>query len=123
MNLRDLMDTVPSDINQVEEYLQNPIIVRHMNMYEEYLHQLIQGSNGPMAQYWAIFIYLINRLYRELETCVKTNNVAGYFAVLPKVLDVFFALNRPNCARWGCLFLEKLGNATVEQCNILDNDA
>ena len=51
MNLRDLMDTVPSDINQVEEYLQNPIIVRHMNMYEEYLHQLIQGSNGPMAQY------------------------------------------------------------------------
>ena len=87
---RNLMDNVPSDVNNLEEYLDNPTITHHMNMYENYLQLLIQGSHGPTAQYWAIYIYIINRIHRELQRCVEINSVKGYIDVLPVVLEVFF---------------------------------
>lgn len=51
------------------------------------------------------------------------NDVKGYVDVLPAVLDVFFALNRPNYARWGCLYLQKLEQTPVELRQILDKGA
>ena len=65
------MDNVPLDVNIVEEYLDNPTVTHYMNMYENYLQLFIQGSHGPTAQYWAINIYIINRIHRELQRRVK----------------------------------------------------
>ena len=91
---------VPSDLNKMEEYLDNPTITHHMNKYENYLQLLIQGGHGPTAQYWPIYIYIINRIHSELQRCVKINSVKGYIDALPVVFEVFFALNRPYYARW-----------------------
>ena len=55
--------------------------------------------------------------------CVKTNDFTGYINVFPKLLDVVFALNRPNHARWGTLYLQKLENAEAPLREILDKGA
>jgi hypothetical protein len=84
---------------------------------------VLDGNLGSTAQFWAIYIFLINRLHRELQRCVKTNDVNGYICVFPTILSVFFALNRPNYARWGTLFLHKLKSAGQELRDVLQNGA
>ena len=118
-----LMSSVPSDPSSVEKYLDTPAIHRHLQVYEEFFQAVLKGSLGATAQYWAIYIFLINRLHRELQRCVKTNDVSGYLQVLPAVLEVFFALNRPNYARWGSLFFQKLKSADSCLMEILEQGA
>ena len=120
---KDLMCNVPLNSREVESYLENSIIVNHLNLYERFLQMMLEGSHGPTAQFWAIYVYLINRLHREMQRVIKMNDVAGYITVLPAILDVFFALNRPNYARWGSLFLKKLENAPPPIRRILDDGA
>ena len=43
-----------------------------------------------------------------MQKCVKANDVIGYIHVFSTLLTVCFALNRPNYARWGILFLPNL---------------
>jgi len=43
-----------------------------------------------------------------LKRAVRTNDVDGYIHILPSIIEVCFALNRPNYSRWGSLFLHKL---------------
>ena len=66
---------------------------------------------------------MINLLHRELRRCVKVNDVDGYVNVFPSILDVFFGLHRPNYARWGTLFLQRLCNADHDLRRILTNGA
>ena len=42
-----------------------------------------------------------------------------YIQVLPSMIEVFFSLNRPNYARWGSYFLEKLTNLDKEALDVL----
>lgn len=118
-----VISTVPSDPSQVDTHLDNPVVSQHLRKYEDFMQAMTEGSHGPTAQFWSIYIYLISRLHREVQRCVKTNDVDGYIAVLPALLDVFFALNRPNYARWGALFLQKLKNAEPKVKEILDKGA
>lgn len=120
---KDTMRSVPSDVCQVDAYLTDTVITDHLTKYEEFLQKMVEGSHGPTAQYWALYVYLINRLHQELRRCVKTNNVTGYISVLPAVLEVFFGLNRPNYARWGSLFLQKLESAPFGVRQLLDMGA
>lgn len=92
-------------------------------MYEDYFQSVLGGNRGYTAQFWAIYIFLINRLHRELQRCVKTNDVEGYIHVFPTILVVFFALNRPNYARWGTLFLQKLKKSDPKLREVLKKGA
>jgi len=47
-------------------------------------------------------------VYRELKRAVHTNDADGYIHILPSIIEVCFALNRPNYSRWASLFLHKL---------------
>ena len=51
------------------------------------------------------------------------NDVNGYITIFPATLSVFFALNQPNYASWGTLFLHKLKSAGQELRDILENGA
>ena len=83
----------------------------------------MRGELGPTAQYWTTYIYLINRIHRELMRAVRTNNVEDYTRVLPEIIDVFFGLNHPNHARWGVLFLHNYEKAAPEAKRLLEADA
>lgn len=72
---KDTMRSVPSDVCQVDAYLTDTVITDHLTKYEEFLQKMVEGSHGPTAQYWALYVYLINRLHRELRRCVKTTGV------------------------------------------------
>ena len=34
--------------------------------YESFFHDVIDGQYGRLAAYWVTYVYLINRVYREL---------------------------------------------------------
>ena len=84
---------------------------------------VLSGAHGPTAQFWTTYIYFINRLHREVQRCVKVNDVDGYIEIFPKMLETFFSLNRPNYARWGMLFLEKLRCSSPEMTAMLKKGA
>ena len=109
--LHQVMSTVPLDPASAKEHLADPVVMHHLEQYEEYFQSFLKGNHGATARFWALYIFMINRLHRELQRCVKTNDVSSYIQVLPLLLNVFFALNRPNYARWGTLFLQKLKSA------------
>jgi len=122
-SFQSVMSSVPADPKDVNDRLSDPVILEHVKKYETFFQGIIDGDRGPTAQFWALYVYLINRLHRELQRCVKTNDVKGYIAVLPAVLDVFFSLNRPNYARWGTLFLHKMMSADSRLLKILHEGA
>ena len=94
-----------------------------MKQYESFFHDVIDGKYGSTAAYWAIYVYLINRVYRELKRAVRTNDVEGYIRILPNIIEVCFALNRPNYSRWGSLFLHKLQQMDPRARDILEAGA
>ena len=98
-------------------------MVQHLEKYESFFQSILAGDRGPTAQFWVMYVYLINRLHRELQRCIKTNDVNSYIEVLPRVLEVFFSLNRPNYARWGTLFLNKMVSADPRVMEILQQGA
>lgn len=118
-SFQQVMSAIPYDPNLAEDNLSDEVVTRHLQLYEEYFQSIIDGNLGMTAQYWAIYILYINRLHRELQRCVKANDVDGCVRVFPTMLAVFFALNRPNYARWGTLFLQKLQCSDSNLCEIL----
>ncbi len=119
----DVMTSVPEDPSLVKRYLDDPVITKHLAEYDEFFTSVLDGLLGSTAQFWGIYIFLMNRLHRELQRSVKTNDVGRYIKIFPILLDVFFALNRPNYARWGTLFLQKLDDGGAEFRDILERGA
>ena len=98
-------------------------LTEHLELYEKFFSKAMEGGMGPTAQYWCCYIYLINRVHRDLMRAVRTNNIEAYLQILPSMIDVFFALNRPNYAHWGVLFLERLKAADPRIRSILEKGA
>ena len=63
------------------------------------------------------------RVNWQLQRAVRTNDVDGYIHVLSSIIEVFFALNHPNYARWGSLFLLKLQQMKPKAREILEAGA
>ena len=98
-------------------------LTEHLELYEKFFSKAMEGGMGPTAQYWCCYIHLINRVHRDLMRAVRTNDIENYLKILPFVIDVFFALNRPNYARWGVLFLEQLKTADPSIRSVLEKGA
>ena len=120
-SFQEIMSTVPLDPELVAYHLSDPVISHHLQLYEDYFQSVLEGSSGPTAQFWATYIFLINRLHREVQRGIKSNDVEGNIDVFPMMLAVFFALNRPNYARWGTLFYQKLKSADPKFLEMLKN--
>ena len=99
---------VPEEPDQAIRYLNDPSVLEKVKLYQAFFSESLQGNFGPIAQYWTIYIFLVNRVHRELQRSVRTNDVEGYIKILEVVVGVYFALNRGNYARWATLFLGKM---------------
>ena len=124
-SLQQVMTTVIEDPRKATEHVTDPIVNDLLQKYEDFFQWVLEGSLGSTTQFWAIYIYIymINCLHRELQRCVKTNDFSGYIEIFPTLLAVYFALNRPNYARWGTLFLQKLKSAHPKLREVLENGA
>ena len=116
----EMMSSDNITIEHCQDIVENVSFVNLMKQYESFLHDVIDGKYGSTAAYWAIYVYLINRVYQELQRALRTNDVDGYTRVLPSVIEVCFALNRPNYSRWGSLFLHKLQQLDPRAHEILE---
>ena len=96
---QELMADTDSTVENCQELAENASMEDMLNGYERFFHDMIDGEHGSTAAYWATYVYLVNRVYRELQRAVRTNDVDGYIRVLPRVVEECFALNRPNYAR------------------------
>lgn len=65
-----------------------------------YVKKATNGDLGPTAQYWSMYVHVINRVHRDLMRALRTNDVAGYINILPAMIEIVFGLNRPNYAGW-----------------------
>ena len=119
----DVLDSIialPHDDRKAQEELAGSEGFRKLSDdYEEFFHQTIRGKLGETASFWAVYVYLVNRLYREFQRSVRTNDVELYKQVLQSMIEVFFSLNRPNYARWGSYFLERLKHLDKQALEIL----
>ena len=123
-DMKDVLAEVPEDIETQEQFLSShPLFMEHMQQFDLFFDKVMDGELGPTAQYWSMYIYMINRVHRDLMRGVRTNNIRHYIDVLPAVIDVFFALNRTNYARWGVLFLNKLETASPQSLSVLQAGA
>ena len=122
-----LLNEVTSDSFTDEEILERlndmPLLQEIMEKYDAFFRRVMEQEYSSTAAYWGIYVYLINRVYWNLQRAVRTNNVRGYIEILPCVIEVFFALNRPNYARWGSLYLQKLQSMNIKAYNLLNAGA
>ena len=123
-SLRDLLEIPSNNFSDLLVLAQSTRELNaHMKKFEEYLESTMKGEHGPTAAYWATYVYMINRLYREFVRCIRMNDLENYKQVLPYLNDVFFGLNRPNYARYTSLLIQKLRNAPSDCVKILKNGA
>ena len=106
--IKKVMDDSDSTVGHCQTVIENALFKDIMKKYEKFFHSVMDGQYGSTAAYWAIYVYFINRLYGELQCAVRINSVDGYIQALPSIIEAFFALNWPNYARGGSLFLHKL---------------
>ena len=104
----EMMSSENITLEYCKGIVNNASFANLMKKYETFFHEVIDGKCGSTAAYWAIYVYLINRVHRELKRAVHTNDIDEYIRILPSIVEVCFALNRPNYSRWGSLFLYKL---------------
>jgi len=119
----EVMSDYNVTVDHCQDIVHNVSFMNLMKRYESFFHDVIDGNYGSTAAYWATYVYLINRVYRELQRALRTNDVDGYVRVLPCMIDVCFALNHPNYARWGSLFLHKLQQMDHRAREILEAGA
>ena len=74
---QQVMSTVPVDSGRALEHLTDPVVSAHLQKNEEFFQKVLDGKLGSTAQFWTIYIFMINRLHRELQRCVKMNDVGG----------------------------------------------
>ena len=67
----------------------NPLILAHKKEYELFFESVMKGELGPTAQFGSIYIYMINRVHRDLMRVVRTNDVDAYISTLPAIIDIF----------------------------------
>lgn len=122
--IKHLLVEVPPDVNAQEQFLNtHPLFQDHMNQYELCFKDVLNGKLGPTTQYWSMYVFMINRVHRDLMRAIHTNDVDDYIATLPAIIDIFFGLNRPNYARWGVLFLNQLMKAAPQSRMVLQSGA
>ena len=110
-------------LNSAFIFFRRRSVQEHVRKYKVYFNEELRGQLGPTAQYWTMYVYMVNRVHRELQRTVRTNDVRSYISILDTILNLFFALNRPIYARWATLFLSVMKNANPTIREILDKGA
>jgi hypothetical protein len=77
--------------------------------YESFCEDTRAGKHGTNAQFWINYIDMVD-IYMLFSRAVRTNDVDLFIFMLGKMIDIFFAANRHNYARYMCLYYLRLLN-------------
>ena len=117
--IQDINELNFGDVQSQKKELDTATFKKLLKDFEDYLAKVMEGEIGKTAAFCGIYVYLVNRVHREIKRAVRLNDVELYREVLRLMNDIFFALNRPNYARWCTLFQQKLDNLDPVALDIL----
>ena len=87
-------------------YLSNELM-EIIDDYEKFKENTKKGLNGLTAQYWFIYIELID-LYYKFSRSTRSGNFELYVYSLKMDTHLFFCFNLPNYSRWSVRFHDNL---------------
>jgi len=70
-----------------------------MEQCEQYTEETRLGKHGATAQYWMVYIDLVE-LYLLFSRACRTNDLELYIYCLGRMCSIFSATSRPNYSRW-----------------------
>ncbi|GFT93055.1 uncharacterized protein TNCV_2715651 [Trichonephila clavipes] len=100
--------------------LPNNVLSRVLSAYQKFVEETSQGEHGKTAQFYLIYIQLVN-YYITLSRSIRMGDFEKFKYVIPKINNLFFAVNQPNYARWCVKYLDNL-NKVDETHPGLKND-
>ncbi|GFU92585.1 uncharacterized protein TNCV_4795131 [Trichonephila clavipes] len=100
--------------------LPNNVLSRVLSAYQKFVEETRQGEHGKTAQFYLIYIQLVN-YYITLSRSIRMGDFEKFKYGIPKITNLFFAVNQPNYARWCVKYLDNL-NKVDETHPGLKND-
>ena len=77
--------------------------------YSSYSQKTVNGDHGCTAQFWMIYIQLVE-IFLHFNRACRTNDVDLFIHALGEMCPMFFSCHRPNYARWMVRYLHNLIN-------------
>ncbi|GFU57924.1 uncharacterized protein TNCV_3145091 [Trichonephila clavipes] len=100
--------------------LPNNVLSRVLSAYQKFVEETRQGEHGKTAQFYLIYIQLVN-YYITLSRSIRMGDLEKFNYVIPKITNLFFAVNQQNYARCCVKYLDNL-NKVDETHPGLKND-
>ncbi|GFY58280.1 uncharacterized protein TNIN_444071 [Trichonephila inaurata madagascariensis] len=100
--------------------LPNNVLSRILSAYQKFVEETRHGEHGKTAKFYLIYIQLVN-YYIILSRSIRMGDFEMFKYVIPKITNLFFAVNQPNYARWCVKYLDNL-NKVDETHPGLKND-
>ena len=72
-----------------------------------YIQEIEKGLYGKPAKFWIQYMCLIH-LYHDFARSVRTGDLDLHFSWLPKITNIFFAMNQLSYARWLVKYYDSL---------------
>lgn len=109
-----LMETSNQPLSDVNERMELPdLLNRFLNAYKDFCCQTLNGNFGKTAQFYYQYCEFIN-LFLRFSRSIRTSNFELYLDSISNMCNLFFALNQPNYARWGLLYLHNLVKLQIQ---------
>lgn len=106
--LEETNEELPEDIIMFLKYytgnesqdIEGSESVKHLfERCELYKEETMKGTHGKTAQFYLIYIQLVD-YYLTLNASIRTSNFNQFIFILPKISNLFFVFNHQNYARW-----------------------
>ena len=82
------------------------------DLYNKFTEGTLNGEHGSTAQYWMIYIKLVE-LFLQFNRSCRTNDLDLFIHSLRNICPIFFSCHRPNYARWMVRYLHNLLNMDI----------
>lgn len=91
--------------SQETEYFElRPSLQVVVNDDDAYCKATLSGDHGKTAQFFMQYIFFID-LYLSLSRSIRTNNYKLYVSTIFQMINIFFAVNQQNYARWSLQYV------------------
>ncbi|KAJ8677787.1 hypothetical protein QAD02_013574 [Eretmocerus hayati] len=91
----------------IEPQIENERVLELFEEYEKYRKKTLKGSHGKTAQYYMLYVKLV-QYYLILKRSVCTSNFELFKYILPKINNLFFTFNHQNYARYLVVYSNNL---------------
>lgn len=86
--------------------------------YDEFRTKTLSGEHGSTAQ-WMLYVSFVG-LYHKFSRAIRTGDYQPFIYTIPDFINMFFAFNHQNYARWLTRYYNNLLNMDITHPGITD---